>query len=259
MSVGTRGTRPQYGDRSAGRVYFLDGAGGGSVLSNWGGGVVDGLREGGFRGDFVPFHWQTGYGAVADQNSSVAYKRTQGAKFAANMRRFARENPDAPIYIIALSAGTAVTAYALESLPTEFQVDQVIFLGSSLSDDYNLTRVLRRIRGELFVLISKFDPVLWVGVTVTGTADRTDALPAGVEGFQLPARANPETRTLYRRLHQEEWKPEYALKGHLGGHTGGVQSAFVRDYLVPRLKPSAGESDTASPESLPASRSGGEN
>ena len=60
------------------------------------------MRAGGFHGDFVPFLWQTGLGAVADQNSSVAFKRTEGARLAAGMRRYRRDNPSAPIYIIGI-------------------------------------------------------------------------------------------------------------------------------------------------------------
>ena len=205
VDVGTRGIRPQYGAKQAGRAYFLDGAGGGSILTNWGGGIRDGLRSGGFKGDFVPFRWQTGYGAVADQNSSVAYKRTQATRLAASMRRFHKENPTAPIYVLGLSAGTAVAAYALETLPLEFQVDQVVFLGSSLSNDYDLSRALRRISGHLHVFTSGLDPILWVGVTVAGTADRDRAKAAGIEGFVLPRKANSEMRSLYTKLRPEEW------------------------------------------------------
>lgn len=248
VDVGTRGIRPQYGDARVGRAYFLDGAGGGSFLTNWGGGIRDGLRAGGFRGDFVPFRWQTGYGAVSDQNSSVAFKRTQATKLAANMRRFRKENPTAPIYVIGLSAGTAVATYALESLPLEFQVDQVVFLGSSLSNDYDLSRALRRISGNLHVFTSGLDPVLWVGVTVSGTADRDRARAAGIAGFVLPRTANSESRALYAKLKQEEWKPEFALRGNLGGHVGAAQSWFVRDYIVPRLQPASSTAEDSSIE-----------
>lgn len=237
VDFGSRGIRPQYGDKHDGRVYFLDGAGGGSFVTNWGGGILDGLREAGFKGDFVPVLWQTGLGAVADQSASVAYKRTEGTRFAAAMRRFHRDNPRSPIYIIGLSAGTAVAAYALETLPLDFQVDQVVFLESSLSTDYDLTRALRRVRGNLFVFTSAWDPILLLGVTVTGTADRNRAPAAGIEGFRVPRPATEETHTLYQKLINEDWKPEFALRGNLGGHVGGTERGFVRDFIVPRLVP----------------------
>ena len=65
-----------------GRVYYLDGAGGGGGLTNWGNGVRDGLKAAGFEGDFVNFRWQTGAGVAVDQVTPVGVKRAQARKLA---------------------------------------------------------------------------------------------------------------------------------------------------------------------------------
>ena len=54
-----------------GRVYYLDGAGGGGGLTNWGNGVRDGLKSAGYEGDFVNYRWQSGAGVGVDQVSPV--------------------------------------------------------------------------------------------------------------------------------------------------------------------------------------------
>ncbi len=222
-----------------GIVYYLDGAGGGSMITNWGRGVKKGLEQGGFRGEYQEFNWQTGLGVLADQDSSVEYKRNQARKLASIIVEYARQHPGEPIDIIGLSAGTAVAIYTLEALPKWCTGDVVILLGSSLDAHYNLTQALERVEDDLYVFTSPRDGVLGMLVPITGTADREFAGRdvAGIKGFVMPSDLDPRAKALYTKVVNVRWNRGYAKAGNFGGHTGGTHPAFVAEYITPLLIP----------------------
>ncbi len=220
-----------------GIVYYLDGAGGGSVLTNWGRGVESGLEAAGFKGAFQNFMWQTGFGVAADQNASVRYKRSKARKLAMRIVEYVEDHPKAPVDVIALSAGTAVAVFTLEALPKKVRVDNLILLGSSLSQHYDLSRALKRVGHKAYVFTSEKDAVLKFLVPAAGTADRQfcGACAAGLHGFHLPRNASETTKDLYSKLENIEWQREFARAGHTGGHTGAVNARFVAQYVAPLL------------------------
>lgn len=215
-----------------GYVYYFDGAGGGGIM-NWAGGVKQGLLDAGYSGAGEVFKWNTGLGVVPDQDSSVEYKRGKAAEAAQNIQQYARQHPGAPVSLIGLSAGTAVTIFTLEALPASCPVENVVLLGASISDDYNLTRALQRVRNRMYVFTSERDAVLAFAVRVAGTADRTESPSAGLRGFRMPYRASADTRTQYAKVVNIQWKPEFMMAGNLGGHTDAVKAPFVQQYVAP--------------------------
>lgn len=220
-----------------GEVYYLDGAGGGSVLTNWGGGVQSGLKAAGYPGDFNSFVWNTGLGVGADQSAGVEYKREQARKLALRIQNYMDEHPDRPVNLIGLSAGTAVAVFTLEALSVDRPVDTVVLLGSSISSHYDMTQALRHVRGRVHVFTSERDAVLGVAVAVAGTADRQfcGACSAGLRGFHVPPSPSDETKRLYSKIENVAWRPEFAGAGNLGGHTDAVNTTFVRQYVAPLL------------------------
>ena len=218
-----------------GRVYYLDGAGGGGGLTNWGNGVRDGLKAAGFEGDFINFRWQTGAGVAVDQVTPTGVKRAQARKLATMIREHQDANPDEAVNLIGLSAGTAVAVFALEELREDHDIENAILLGSSLNADYDLTEALQRIRNRMYVFTSNRDTVLRFLMPMTGTADRKiiNAKAAGVTGFRLPSKADAETRRLYAKVVNIAWIPEFERAGHAGGHTDVVNHGFVKQYVAP--------------------------
>ena len=97
-------------------VYYLDGAGGGGLISNWGRGLRQGFLDAGYDGAGEMFRWETGWGVIADQDSSVEYKRGKAAECAEQIRQYKQKYPNAPVTLIGLSAGTAVVTFTLESM-----------------------------------------------------------------------------------------------------------------------------------------------
>ncbi len=228
------GNRPQFvrgGSDLREVTFFLDGAG------NLGFGketVPLGLEDGGYQGQIEHYIWTTYLGPVMDQ-VSYSHNRREGRQLADRIRRHLNKYPGSKVNIIALSAGTGVAAFALESLPPQFQVDNVIMLSSSLSAEYNLGRALRRVRGGMYFFWSTGDPILRGMVPLMGTVDRENTSEvAGVIGARLPSGASRETRDLYvAHVHNIRWYTD-----EIGGpiklrHAGTTDRTFIRDMVAP--------------------------
>lgn len=237
MTSGCATQRPHRHDLDRnGYIFYLDGAGGGSAIKDYGKCVEAGLRNAGFKGDFYSFPWQTGLGTAIDQTSSVDYKRKKGAELAKIMYQYIDEHPGTPVSVIALSAGTAVAVYALEEMPSKYHIDSAVLLGSSVSAHYDLTKALRRIENKLTVYTSEKDAVLGILVPLAGTADRSNcgACSAGLHGFHLPPNIGDEARGLYSaKVDNIRWEPTFAIAANYGGHTDAVNENFVRDFVAP--------------------------
>lgn len=220
-------------------VYYLDGAGGGGAVRNYSGGVRAGLRDAGYPGYGEMFSWETGLGVMADQTASVEYKRGKAGELAKKMDAFVQAHPGTPVYLIGLSAGTAIAAFALEALPPGVVVENVVLLSGSLSADYDLTRALQRVRSKCYVFTSPNDVVLANLMPVAGTADRRQGEGIGTAGCRMPPRPSAETRAQYGKIVHVAWRPEFEQYGDRGGHTDTVKGPFVAKYVAPLLMGSA--------------------
>lgn len=183
------------------------------------------------------FSWETGKGLLADQDASDAYKRRRAQALAKEFADRAKMYPDAPNNTLGFSAGTAVAVVALEALPEDVRVANVVLLGSSLSDNYDLTGALRRVGGKLHVFTSNHDRVVGFLMNFPGTADRKfNVAGAGVRGFVLPRRAGDETRVLYAdKIVRIRWQKSFEVDQDYGHHFDNVKAAFIRDHVAPLL------------------------
>lgn len=222
---------------SHGDVYYLDGAGGDGLLSNWGRGVKAGLKMANFNGKFIEFPWETGMGVVVDQVASDNYKRQKAGEVARMIANARSAYPDSPITLMGLSAGTAVAVFTLEALPPGCQVDNVVLLGASIGADYNLTKALQHVSGRMYVFTSDNDAILNFAVPALGTADRQsgEVPAAGLNGFYLPPGASAQTRRLYSKVTNITWRASFERDGDWGGHTDTTYPKFVRQYIAPLI------------------------
>ncbi len=225
------------GTGGRGVVIYLDGAGGGNPLVDWGEQVKEGLRLAGYGGAIREYEWQTRLGALADQWASERYKRDQARQVAERIVVIRREHPGEPLYLMALSAGTAVAVFALEALPPSVQVTDVVLLSSSMSADYDLTRALQHVRGRMYVTLSHRDDVLKVLVPLFGTADRQfeGRRIAGLQGFAVPAGADERVRRLYCRIEYIRWTPRYGSDDDFGAHLETTVPEFIANVVAPRM------------------------
>ncbi len=227
-----REARMQYG-----YVYYLDGAGGGTAKKNWAEGVREGFLQAGYRGAGEMFSWETGKGLLADQDASVAYKRTKAKALAIEIQKQTAAFPSAPVDILGFSAGTAEAIFALEYLPENVQVQNVVLLGASISENYNLTKALQHVRGHLYIYTSTRDMMLGFLMPFTGTADRKfDDPGAGIRGFILPKGATAKTRKLYAdKIVTIHWTKKLEADGDYGHHFNNINMEFIRDHVAPLL------------------------
>ena len=225
-----------------GYVYYLDGAGGGGTLKNYSSGVRSGLLDAGYDGAGEMFPWETGMGLMADQTASNEYKRGKARALAEAMVEYRQAHPDAPMTVIGLSAGTVIAVFALEALPPDIKVENVILLSGSLSATYDLTAALEHVNGKMYVTTSDRDAVLGALLPLTGTADRGSGTneTIGVEGPMLPPNAPSQTRDLYQKLRIVPWKKEFEKYGDYGRHTDTVAAGFVAHYIAPLITTTSG-------------------
>jgi hypothetical protein len=119
-------------------------------------------------------------------------------------------------------------------------VDQVVLLSSSVSATYDLSKVLRRVRGKFYAFTSPHDAVLKGAVSGVGTADGRSVGGdiSGLQGFRPPPGASAATRALYaEKVKNIAWTPEFKKYGHNGGHTDVTASRFIAHYVAPLFVP----------------------
>ena len=208
-------------------VFYCDGAGWYASRGK----VKRGLRAGGYQGRFETFSWSAYLGPGPD-HLITARSKPVARRLSRKIERTRQADPDSPIYVMGLSAGTAVVLSALEQLRGDVKVDHVVLFSPSVSAGRNLTPAMRHVRGYLYATSSPHDGILR---TLVINADGGRGPPAGQVGFRLPRRAGKATRTAYQRVINLPWKPSYVAYDWKGGHTGAAGSKFVKSVIVPRL------------------------
>lgn len=215
-----------------GKVYYLDGAGN----LGYGRDMPEVLASAGFRGDVENITWTTFTGPIGDQ--LIRFNAEQNAKkLTKQIARYRRRHSETPLYVIGLSAGTGVGVWAVEALPADTMVDDMVLLGSSLSSDYDMTKCLKHVKGKVYVLSSSRDAVLTGFLQVLPTIDgQWFVRPAGLAGMKPPAGAPMETIELYKKkIVNIPWEPPFERLGNAGGHTDGTSQRFVRHYIARKL------------------------
>jgi len=219
-----------------GRTYYVGGAGPfGNV------GTIDvpkGLRQAGYRGSIEVFAWQSVVGGTLRDQIDRSRNEEQARRLARRIQAYTRRYPGRPVNLIALSAGTGIVTWALENLPDRVHVNTVVFLASSLSRNYDLTRALRHVDNKLYCFYSPDDPILRYAVPIAGSVDRERFSPevAGLLGFVLPHNASEETTRLYdTRVQNMPYRRHYARYGYRGRHTDTTSVEFIQYVVAPLL------------------------
>lgn len=226
-----------------GKVWYLGGAGpfghAGTID------VPDGLRRAGWKGAIEVYAWQSNLGGTLRDQMDRARNIGEARQLAARITEYQRQFPGRPVHIIALSAGTGIATWALESLPDEHHIGNVVFLSSSLSRTYDLTKAMRHIDGRLYNFFSTTDIVLLYGVPVAGSVDREfeGNEVAGAYGFKSPVNPSDEARRRYPALLvNRPYLRSYGEFGYYGGHTDATAVEFIERIVAPlAIRPSRGE------------------
>jgi hypothetical protein len=207
-----------------GKTYYLDGAG------NWGFGASEvpaGLRNAGYVGDVELYVWTASFNPLIDQ-LNIGNARIRALILSDKIMRYKKRFPDNRINVIALSAGTGVATWAIEGLKDGHQINDLVLLGSSLSHDYDMTRALSKMTGNIYVYHSPEDRVLQT-VRIVGTIDGK----RGVDSIGLVGLTSP--RGLEDRVVNTAWDRSWMRLGWAGAHTDTTNEKFVRNEIAKRL------------------------
>lgn len=235
-----------------GKTFFVGGAGSiGAVAGTFD--VPAGLRKAGYRGAIEVFGWQAYVGDALRDQVDRERNIQEAQRLAERIAAYMHERPGRPVNLIALSAGTGVATWALESLPAGRRVERVVYLSSSMSRDYDLSTALLRVRAGLFNFYSPKDPLLAVLMRSVGTVDRGTWVgeAAGLSGFAEPPGASPQARSLYQSLvHNIGYRDEWSRYGYFGMHADSVAEDFICHVVAPVVMEGRerGEWDVTMPE-----------
>ncbi len=221
-----------------GRTWYIDGAG------NWGFGVMEvpvGLEEAGYRGWVTNHRWSMTINPMLDQMLRFVAKGS-GEMLGGEITRYLEKHPEREANIIALSAGTGVGIWAIESITPPAKLNNFVMVGSSLSSRYDARKALRNMKGKIYVYHSSTDPVLQGPVRLLGTIDGTFDDSAGLVGLRGPGGGNGRIVNISRRS-------AHAHYGWTGGHADCTNRRFVSKYIsrhiVPRTRASTGPGSDA--------------
>ena len=228
-----------------GRTYYIDGAG------NWGYGVAEvyeGLREAGYQGNIINWHWSPTFNPALDQTIGRVAARGRGADLGKEITQYLKHYPNNQANIICLSAGTGVGIWACENTELPARVHNIIMLGSSLSCDYDVSKALEHISGKIFVYHSPSDMILQGPVRTLGTIDgKMGADAAGLAGLRPP-------RGDKSRIVNIPWSSRYEQYGWTGSHTDATSEPFVRIVLAKLILPQATAGTPQTTAQLPTHR-----
>jgi hypothetical protein len=195
---------------------------------------VRGIKMGGFQGEVTIVDWTDNDPGLGSLFADKRHVR-QAAMLAERIEQVRRDNPCGRLIVSAHSGGNGIAVWALERLPADVHVDDVLLLSPALSPDYDLSKALRHVDGHVYAFTSPYDfVVLGVGTMLFRTIDgkRTDS--AGRVGFVRPPGADPDQ---YGKLVAKPYQAAWMKYGNIGDHIGVLSKSFVASVLAPLVVP----------------------
>lgn len=195
-------------------------------------GMLRGLQQGGLDAEFEPYDWtgeDTGLASLLNKNRH----KSESAYVAQLITKAAKDHPHAKLTVSAHSGGAGIATWAIEQCADDVKIDELLLLSPALSPGYDLSKMLRHVRGHAYVIYSPYDvAVLGVGTTMFGTVDGVKADAAGKVGFAKPEGADA---TQYKKLVQVPYDASWIKLGNIGDHIGSMSRPFAREILAPLL------------------------
>jgi pimeloyl-ACP methyl ester carboxylesterase len=196
------------------------------------GGWIEGLKAGGYSGKTEVWDWTGKLGPVSALWAH-ARQRAQARRIADRIREIHLQSPAAPLVLVGHSAGAGLVVMALEDLPPDLHVDEVVLMAPALSRTYDLTRALQHVQGHADVFCSERDTlVLAVGTFLLGTVDGIHGEAAGHGGFVKPSGAG---NAAYAKVILHPYSDDRRLRGDDGGHEGLLSSGVAAAVVAPLL------------------------
>lgn len=227
-------------------------------------GIGRGLIEAGYQPHIEVIDWvgqRRGLATVFGFEENLLQARL----LARQIIEMRRDAPDRPIILVGHSGGTALIAWALESIPElerggigdqeieppggPAMVDAVILIASGLSPRFNLQPAMHQVKGHVYHFASRSDNlILGIGTILFGTLDRERRLGAGMVGFLLPeGLVLPD----YAQFAEIPYDPAWQIIGHEGGHLDMMSTDFGETVIAPLIDHALGNPDAPLPTTRP--------
>ncbi|MBC8107696.1 MAG: hypothetical protein H7Z14_13980 [Anaerolineae bacterium] len=190
---------------------------------------TQGLLGGGVDADLEIYDWTgTDRGMIALMQTKR--HQEQSTIVAQLIEKRVREHPGQRITITGHSAGTGIAVWALEKLPDDVMVDDLVMMASALSPQYDLTKALKHVRGQAIAFNSTLDVlILGAGTKGLGTVDRVKTDGAGRVGFEMPASGDKEQ---YTKLKQYPYDGDWLRFNNPGDHIGPMMRSFSKNVVA---------------------------
>ena len=202
-----------------------------------------GLRAAGFEGTFEYYPWQTWWQGLLVLPVLRRGRLAEAAatRLAQALARRRAENPEAPLYVIAYSAGGYVAVRAMELLPPGATVRALAICQAAMRARYDLTEAMRHVEGVTVVTASALDfVILGAGTSLVSGSDGVRGPSMGWLGARHPAMA----RLPRQRLRQIRWRAADAIElGLFGSHLWAFSPRFIAKVLAPAMGIGTGRSD----------------
>jgi pimeloyl-ACP methyl ester carboxylesterase len=218
------GCAPPFGPKAQNGITFYCPGAGNFDFGDLG--VRQGLEAAGYQGQVASVLWTVSFNPAIDQRLGNA--RLGAARLARAIEQYCDEFPDRPVNLIGLSAGTGVAIWALEDLKPGCSVENVVLLGSSLWNRYDVSKALRRVNGRVYNYYSSKDFVLAGPMKLVGTID-------GVFGEDAAGAVGLRPAGGSERIVNIRWEPAFERYGNFGNHTDGVRAPFVEAYIAKHI------------------------
>lgn len=194
--------------------------------------MTQGLVEGGFKAEVIIEDW-TGDDTGLVSLSKTALHEEYSTRVAKMIEERLRIEPELRITLTGHSAGAGIACWALEKLPDDVIVDDLLMIQPALSPGFDLSKALSRVRRKAYALTSVHDViVLSAGTRMFGTVDRVKSDAAGLVGFAIPENADKQQ---YAKLVQLPYRSEWMRYANIGDHIGPMSFRFARDVIAPMM------------------------
>lgn len=200
-----------------------------SVDRTW----IDALRAGSVADQLEIYDWTCNDRGL-DVLRATERNHAQAQRIASRIAARIRKHRSAHVILTAVSGGTGVAVWALERLPRDVAVDQVVLVAPAFAPDYDLSAALRHVKDRIYAFTSPIDfVVLGLGTSVFGTIDGKYTEAAGFVGLEIPPHADA---IQYHKLKEVRYTTAWIRWGNLGDHTGAMSPPFAREYVAPLLE-----------------------
>lgn len=205
--------------------------------------LIRGLRRGGFDGTTEIHDWTEDHRGIAALYGRKRH-RAQARLLAEKIEERRREQPGGRVVLTGHSGGSGIVVWALENLPDDVLVDDVLLLAPALSPGYDLSKALKHVRGKMYAFTSPNDViVLGFGTQLFTTIDGQKGDAAGRVGFTCPVDADAAA---YEKLVPMPYDKAWMKLGNIGDHIGVMSARFAERVLTPLI--SAGPAAKTDPD-----------